>query len=206
MDMKNGAFTIASTNEAVEFKFKTDLKVTEKSSFISHATGLIAGDNYFACLTDLIFDFEVLMAFTDISFEEMKDENDYIDMDKVEMFINDTNAVEIVKANAKPGLIESLKKSLQKNIEYKTGVRENRIEDTIVEFIKLIEDKVSAFNTDEMMDMASKITSMTGELTPEKMLEAYSKTDMFKRNQEARQVKSENLEAIIEENIGQVKH
>ena len=89
-----------------------------------------------------------------------------------------------MKVNAEAGLIEELNNAVDNGIEYKTGIHKNPISESLGHLLNTIEKKLSGINTDEMMKAAHMITQMTGELTPQNMIDTYAKSDVFKQKYE----------------------
>jgi len=130
----------------------------------------------------------IIAVFTDVNTLEIEDAPDSIN--RIEDFLADTNVVEIVKANVESGLIEELSNAVDDNIEYRTGIHKNPLAESLSSLLNTVNQKMSGIDTDGIMKMADVIGKMTGKLTPEKMVEAYAKSDLFKeRLNEAREEK-----------------
>lgn len=182
-EVKMGVYTrkTENTEETFEFKFYTDLTVTQKLLFTNSVTNLVVDENnYNSIIRDLIFDFYVIDVFTDISTEEFRQSPSFLN--SVEQFLEETNIVDVVKANVIPALFEELNKAVDKAIEYKTGVHPSPIGDSLASLIKTIEKKVNEIDLNDMMGMVQKFAGMTGELTPESIVNAYMNTDIHKNN------------------------
>jgi hypothetical protein len=182
-EVKMGVYTCKTENteETFEFKFYTDLTVTQKLLFTNSVTNLVVDENnYNSVIRDLVFDFYVIDIFTDISTEEFKQSPSFLN--SVEQFLEETNIVDVVKANVIPALFEELNKAVDKAIEYKTGIHPSPIGDSFASLIKVIEKKVNEIDLNDMMRMVQKFASMTGELTPESIVNAYMNTDIHKNN------------------------
>lgn len=192
MNVKNGIYTIKRGEETEEkgFNYYTNLKASDKLKFVNGVTNLIIDDNnYSPIIADMMFDFEIVNIFTDIDLSEIIEAPNNID--RIEDFLNETNIVEIVVKNAESGLIDSLRKAINDDIEYKTGIHKNALSDALADLVRLVEKKVEDIDISKLMSMAETVSSLTGEITPEKMLNAYANTDMFKRNSEKRENKFE---------------
>lgn len=177
-DVKTGVYTY--NGEDIAFSFRTSLSAYDRIKFVNSVTNLIVGDNYNYAIKDLVFDFYIIDAFTDVDTSVVFDAPDAISA--MEEFIESTNIVDIVIANALPGIIENLDKCVALNIEYKTGIHPNLISDSISSLLNTIERKVDEIDIGDMMELAKSMSGIAGELTPEKMLDAYAKTDIFKKN------------------------
>lgn len=165
-----------------EFNFYTSLRAVDKMRFVSGVTDLVVGDNYNSVIRDMMFNFNIISIFTDVDISDITnpENNDAINM--IEDLINDTNIVEIVIENAQSGLIAELNKAVDDNIEYLTGIHKNPLTESLSNIMNTIERKLNDVDVDSMMELAQIFGGMTGELTPEKMLEAYEKSDLFKKS------------------------
>lgn len=175
-NVKTGVYV--KNGESFNFNFYTTLRAYDKIQFVNSVTDTIIGDNYNSIVRDMVFDFMIVEIFTDVDVSNISKSDDVID--KVEDFLEATNIVEIVKANVDANLIEELNKAIDNNIEYRTGIHKNPITESLSHLLNTIDRKISDIDTDNLMKMAQVISNMSGELTPDKMLEAYSKSDMFK--------------------------
>lgn len=193
--VKTGVYTYNGVEET--FNFYTTLRAIDKINFISLATNVLVGNDYYSAIRDIIFDFEIIDIMTDIDVSNIKNSEDAVSA--IEDFLEDTNIVEIVKANAEGGLIEELSKAVDDNIEYRTGIHKNLIAESLSSLLNTIEDKVSGIDTDSMMNMAQSISGISGELTVDKFIEAYSKSDIFKQKYEQMIADNEKHNAKIEE-------
>lgn len=177
-DIKTGVYTY--NGEEKQFSFKTSLSVYDKARFVNIYESLILGDGtYYSIFEDLFFDFAIIDVFTDVNVFE---DNKY-SLGVIESLIEETEIVDIVKANVDYSIIVELKEAVDKNIEYKTGIHRNPLAPVIESLSNLldtVEDKLSAIDVDGVMEFANIFSNMTGELTPEKMLDAYAKSDVFK--------------------------
>ena len=184
---KIGSYEVDGVNK--NFNFKTSLSTYEKLSFVNNVTSLVAGDNYYSLVKDLFFDFVLISTFTDVEIYDYEDnkEDAKVVINKAEYWVNKTNIVSVVKENVDYGVIEELEKAVDDNIEYRTGIHKNPfspIIESLSSLLNTVESKLDNVDIDGMMKMAEVINGISGELTPEKMLEAYSKSDMFKLKQE----------------------
>lgn len=170
--------TYTRGEDEFSFNFNTSLSAKNKLSFISNVADVVVGDNYYDFLTDIMFDFEIINEFTDVDLFEIQESDNQIDA--IEDFLNETNIVEIVKENAEPGLINELRDSVEKCIEYKTGIHRNILDEALSSLVKTFEVMVSSIDMDEMMKMGQMLSGISEELTPQKILEAYAETDMYK--------------------------
>lgn len=195
-EIKTGTFDY--NEESYNFEFKTSLSAYDKMIFVRTVVGNLVDDSsYDAIIKDLIFDFTVIGMFTNIdtSFINMKDDDgkDINPIIIIEHFLNETSVVDIVKENMEDGLFEELNRAVDMNIQYITGVNPNPLNDSVTKLVSTIDKKINEIDLDSMMDMVQKFVGMTGELTPESIINAYINSDVHKNNlaeiEEAKSVK-----------------
>ena len=130
----------------------------------------------------MIFDFYVIDFLTDIDTSEFKESSHFVD--DVEQFLEETNIVEIVKANASPTLFYELNEAIDKSIEYITGIHPSPIADSFASLLSTLEKKINEFDMGSMMDMAQKFAGMTDELNVDNIVKAYVDSDFHTKNLE----------------------
>lgn len=192
-NVKTGAYTYK--NESIPFNFYTELRAVDKIKFINAVCDTLIDTNYYSVIRDLVFDFQIVNVFTDVVVPELQDSPSPISI--IEEFLDDTNIVEIVKANVDKKLIAELEKAVDENIEYHTGIHKNTLEDALTSLLHTVEQKINDVDTEGMMEMAMKLNSISDELTPERILQAYSETDMFKNRIYEKEQKRQNHDAAI---------
>lgn len=176
IEMKNGTFTY--NNESYNFDFKTSLSVYDKMVFVKTVVdNVVDGNSYDYIIKDLIFDFAIIDMFTNIdtSFINEKDEdgNEIHPIILIEHFLNETNIVDIVKANMTFGLLDELVHAVDLGIQYRTGIHTNPIGDAVASLISTLEKKVNEVDLDGMMSMAQKFAGMTEDFTMENLVNTY---------------------------------
>lgn len=179
-NVKTAIYTRNGQQES--FNFYTNLKMSDKIEFVSDVVSVLISENYYSVLRSVIFDFMLIDTFTDIDTHSIMTSNSAVD--DMEDFLVETDVVDIIKINVDAGLIDELNKAVDDAIEYKTGIHKNYIEESISRLLDTVEKKVSEFDTDSMMQMAKTFSGISGELTADKVLEAYTKSDIFQKNHE----------------------
>lgn len=184
-EMKTGVFTY--NNESYNFNFKTSLSAHDKQMFVKTVVSNIVDDNgYDVVIKDLIFDFVIIEIFTNIdtSFINMKDEDgDVINpIILVEHFLEETDVVDIVKANMETGLLDELNNAVDLNIQYLTGIHPNPLNEAIANLVSTLEKKVNEVDLDSMMGMVQKFAGMTEDFTIENVINAYMNGDVHQKN------------------------
>lgn len=179
MNMKTGVYNY--NDESRDFKFYTNLSVANKTKFVNSVVSLVVDENHYnSVIRDLVFDFYIVDVMTDIKTTELKKSDTFLN--DVEDFLLSTNIVEIVKANAFPTLIDELNKAIDKSIAYLTGIHPNSLNEAVASLLSTLEKKINEVDLGSMMDMAQKFASMTGEFTPDSIVNAYMNSDMHKKN------------------------
>lgn len=167
-------------DESHNFEFDTTLSASEKISFINSIVDTVVSNNYYTVIRDMLFDFAIIRTFTYIDTTFVKNSDSMIDT--IEKFLNETNIVDIVKANMEIGLLDSLNEAVDKAIEYRTGIHPSPIADALSSLLSTLEKKVNEFDMGSMMGMAQKFAGMTGELTPESLINAYMNSETHQNN------------------------
>lgn len=176
-EMKNGVYT--KGEKTFEFSFLTDLSASKKMDFVNSVVGyVVTNSDYNFVIKDIIFDFEIIHKFTNYNISDIKEADDTLGA--IEELLNTTNIVEIVKSNMVDGLYEELVKAVDLDIQYKTGIRNNDILNSVERILDTIEEKVKDINTKGLDEFVKVLNGVSGELTPDKLLEAFAKSDMYK--------------------------
>lgn len=194
-----------SDGEKREYSYWTDISALNKSMLVRTVVELVVNDGFYdGLLRDVFFKQAIIAAFTDVEMG-VPDENstskmiDTSTIEKVESFVEQSGIAETVMANMKPGVLSSIIKSIDENIEYKTGVQQHGLEKSLTELIERLTEKVNAMDVGSLNDVLGKVAAMQGDFTPEKVLDAYMSTDMFKENAAKRvEISKKNAEHIME--------
>lgn len=189
-EVKTG--TYFKGEESINFDFYTNLSIAKKVEFVNSVTSIVVGDgNYNFVIRDLVFDFYLVDIFTTVDTVDFKTSNSFLD--DVEEFLEETNIVDVVKANMEVGLLEELDKAVNLNIEYLTGIHHSPLNDALSNLMNTLERKINEVDLNSMMEMASKFSGMTEDFTPENVVKAYMSTDTYKKNvielEEAKKIK-----------------
>lgn len=151
-----------SRNE-YEYTYKTDLSLKEKAEFVVLVTNKVVSEHYNKTMYNFVFDLELILMFADIDIEktvlgvyENADDWEYIFA--LQRFMTKTTVLSEIKDGIRPGLLDELKEAVDCNIEYKTGIQLNRVEDAIMGLIDLLSEKVKSLVIDS--DSAKKIVEL----------------------------------------------
>ena len=184
-------------DDIINFNFGTDLSTADKLKFVNSIVDILVDERrYNSVIRDLVTDFYIIDIFTDIDTVELKQSPHFIN--DVEKFLEETNIVDIVKANASPTIFDELNDAIDKSIEYITGIHTNPLNDALASLVSMLENKLNEFDMASMMAMAQKFSAITGELTPEKVVNAYIDSDMHQKNlAEIAESKAENADTEV---------
>lgn len=178
-EVKTG--TYFKGEESFNFDFYTNISTAKKVEFVNSVASLVVdGVNYNSVIRGLVFDFYLIDIFTTVNTVDLKTSDFFLD--DVEEFLEEANIVDIVRANMEVGLIEELNKAVDLNIEYLTGIHTNPLNDALTSLVNTLEKKLEEIDLDSAMEMASKFSGMTGEFTPENIVNAYLNSDVHKNN------------------------
>ena len=180
------------------FNYYSTLRAYDKLKFVNFVTDTLINDNYNSVIRGIMFDIAIVHIMTDVDVFDVINSHDPIN--QIEDFLNETNIVEIVRANTE-NLIKELDNAVDLAIEYKTGIHKNPIAESLSRLLNTLEKKVSGIDTDSMIKAAKMLSGISGELTIDKMLEAYSKSDLFKQKHSELKTKRNTKKTNNDKNI-----
>ena len=176
----NSKYYDSKLEKEIDFKYRTELTLQQKVSFVNFVLGVIFDDDYcFSIIKNEVFDIALIYMFTDV----LKYDEDFtFSLNNIEEMLNTTNVIEILKKKIDNDLIKDLNEVIDINIAYKTGVNVNSISTSFSSLLKTIENKVSDFDVDEFSNTLKKFGDITNGMSPDKIMELYTKTDAYKKN------------------------
>ena len=176
----NSKYYDSKLEKEIDFKYRTELTLQQKVSFANFVLGVIFDDDYcFSIIKNEVFDIALIYMFTDV----LKYDEDFtFSLNNIEEMLNTTNVIEILKKEIDNDLIKDLNEVIDINIAYKTGVNVNSISTSFSSLLKTIENKVSDFDVDEFSNTLKKFGDITNGMSPDKIMELYTKTDAYKKN------------------------
>ena len=176
----NSKYYDSKLEKEIDFKYRTELTLQQKVSFANFVLGVIFDDDYcFSIIKNEVFDIALIYMFTDVL---QYDEDFTFSLNNIEEMLNTTNVIEILKKEIDNDLIKDLNEVIDINIAYKTGVNVNSISTSFSSLLKTIENKVSDFDVDEFSNTLKKFGDITNGMSPDKIMELYTKTDAYKKN------------------------
>lgn len=171
-EFKRGVYTNTNTDEVYEFGYKTDLTVSEKVYFVNNVMAFVVGEYFYPMVREMIVDYAIIQYFTDVEF------NEDLNFDQIEQILAETNIVDIVKMNMKDGLLDELNRMIDVNIEYKTGIRMNRVDTMVEKLLDVIRAKVEEIDVQKVASLAEQLNGVKDELTPDRIVEAYMNSEL----------------------------
>ena len=176
----NSKYYDSKLEKEIDFKYRTELTLQQKVSFVNFVLGVIFDDDYcFSIIKNEVFDIALIYMFTDV----LKYDEDFtFSLNNIEEMLNTTNVIEILKKEIDNDLIKDLNEVIDINIAYKTGINVNSISTSFSSLLKTIENKVSDFDVDEFSNTLKKFGDITNGMSPDKIIELYTKTDAYKKN------------------------
>ena len=170
-NVRNGATT--------EFNYCYDIPMSQKIAFVNSVVNPVVGDDYYyPMIKDIMFEFRMIQFFTDID-TDVVDGDDVID--QIVKFLESNDAADVVKVSVNFNVVQGLYDAVDKAIEYKTGIHPSPIADGIASILDTLEQKFASIDMDAMTGMAKVFSKLQGDITPDKMLEAYANSDVFKK-------------------------
>ena len=176
----NSKYYDSKLEKEIDFKYRTELTLQQKVSFVNFVLGVIFDDDYcFSIIKNEVFDIALIYMFSDV----LKYDEDFtFSLNNIEEMLNTTNVIEILKKEIDNDLIKDLNEVIDMNIAYKTGINVNSISTSFSSLLKTIENKVSDFDVDEFSNTLKKFGDITNGMSPDKIMELYTKTDAYKKN------------------------
>lgn len=199
-------YTNVSNGATTEFNYCYDIPMSQKIAFVDSVVNPVVGDDYYyPMIKDVMFEFRMIQFFTDID-TDVVDGDDVID--QIVKFLESNDAADVVKVSVNFGVIQELYEAVDKAIEYKTGIHPSPIADGIASILDVVENKLSRIDVDGMQDAMRVFGKLQGDITPDKMLEAYANSDVFKKmhddvvkKQDERDKKAEDRLNIVKGNL-----
>lgn len=199
--------TYINNGVETEFSYYTNPSMSSKISFVTSVVNIVVGDDfYYPMIRDMVFDFCLVSYFSDIDPYVSADVNGAEDtIDDVERFLENTNAALVMREGMEPDVIMELEDCVDKEIEYRTGIHPMPLTNAVASLLNMVEKKFSNFNVDNLNSMARVLGNMSGEITPDKMLEAYANSDVFRKMHEKVVKKQDERDKKTEERLNVVK-
>lgn len=174
------------------FQYKSNLSIYDKMRFVSTVVNTLVDDNItcISLIRDLIFNFELIDFFTDIDTkailniddEEDDESNVTAPIDLMEEFIEQTDIIKILYESIDKDIMSELNKAVNDGIYYKTGVNIYDVSNSIGNLLSVIETKIKNIDATNINDFIKVISGMRENVTPEKILDAYIQSEIYKND------------------------
>ena len=130
--------TYTYNGEVIEYHYSPTATYSEQSAFVSVVSNNVFVDgSYLPLLKDIMFDFTLVLRFTDIDFSNINDVDDFAEFNKA------TGIVEDIKANLDSTMLQNLVASVDANIEYKRHTVQDGVSKAVTELIATLTDKIA---------------------------------------------------------------
>lgn len=201
---KSGVFTYHEVD--YDFNYFTDIDIKKKASFVvGVVNSLISEDHYQSILKNLIFYFRVIDVFSD-ALTKISDEDKTFSLIEIEDIVLNTNIIDIILANVKDGLIDELSDAVDKDIEYKTGIHKNYLNEAVAKLVETLEQRMKNVDIESLMGFADVFRGISSDnMTPEKLWDAYSRSEAFKSVRAEIQEKSKNQNDMANIFVDEIK-
>ena len=164
----------------VDFQYCTELNLQEKVDFINGVLQvLFQNDYYYSILKQKVFDFMLINFFTNVIKNEEEFDLTLIKMDNI---VINTTIIDVIYDKVDKNLIQELYDAIEVNIEYKTGIHKDELSTTFSSLLKELNDKVSNLDIENLVSSLGKLGDISNNATLDKILDAYTKTDAYKKN------------------------
>ena len=164
----------------VDFQYCTELNLQEKVDFINGVLQVLFQNNYYySILKQKVFDFMLINFFTNVIKNEEEFDLTLIKMDDI---VINTTIIDVIYDKVDKNLIQELYDAIEVNIEYKTGIHKDELSTTFSNLLKELNDKVSNLDIENLVSSLSKLGDISNNATLDKILDAYTKTDAYKKN------------------------
>lgn len=159
-----------------------NISIKRKLSFINFVVDNIVTENqYNLVLKNIIINIGLIKYFSDADINDILSSEDFID--EFEEFEENTDLIAVLKTKINLTELLDMLDCINKQIEYKTGIHENEITNAISSLLNKLEQKLDAIDFDNITQVGNILSSVSDELTMDKLVDAYSKTDNFVGNQ-----------------------
>lgn len=178
--------TYEANGEVKQFNYRTSLTVVEKMKFVEEAVKLVITDTYEYVIRDLMFDYLVIRAFTDVNCSDIDEcDNSRLVMEMVEDLVCNTSVVDTVKAHAGDAIFTQLNRAIDYDIQCKTGLQINPVQEALAGILRTIDSKLASYDTESMSNVMRMLNGINAnDFNVDALLNAYANSDVFKIQQQ----------------------
>ena len=194
--VKTGAFEYQGEN--YNYNFFTDIGVQKKVAFVNGVVNtVVSEDHYHSVLRGIIFGFQLINVFSD-ALDNLSEEDKTFSLAEIEDIVMNTTIVDTIMANARAGLMDELQEAVDRDIEYKTGIHRNPLGEAVASLFGTLEQRVKDIDLDGLMGFAEAFKGISdGDMTPEKLWDAYANSKAFEKVRAESVEKTENVNEKI---------
>ena len=187
--MHVGYYTIdENANEKVEFSFVSFLSALQKMKFVNTVLAFVCHSDkvYYPFLRNIAFDYAVVKMFAqDIDITDILgiDENNptrdnYVVL--AEELSARTDIASIIKNALPQTLIAELSIAVNNNIEIQIGLHKDILSDALAGLLITADQKLKNINLEEITGLAKNMSSIAGDITPDKVLKTFAESNIHK--------------------------
>ena len=170
-------YTDKTKEEPVKFRFNTKPTLQEKAVFVATVSDAVVADHYLPFIKNEMIDFSIIGLFTDIDVsyvyhKDVDDPDEATTLDKIEEFLERTDAVGFVKWMWPEGLYEELVDAVDADIAFKSGVRVSKTEQALTSLLTSAQKIVDAINV-EGLNKAMEGLPAIANITADDIVQAY---------------------------------
>ena len=174
---ETGSYTY--NGETKEYHYSTTATISEQIAFVEMVSdGVFVGDSYLPLLKEPVFNYWLVVTFTDIDMKGLSD------IDAFDEFNKETGVAAHIREELNFGLLDNFTESVDANIEYKKSIAHDNISTAIVDLINTVKNKLESFgeglNSDTVMDFIQKFSEAG--IDGESVVNAYLNSDNYKKN------------------------
>lgn len=175
--------TYTYNGEVIEYHYSPTATYAEQSAFVSVVSDNVFVDgNYLPLLKDIMFDYTLILHFTNIDLIKMKINN----MDTFAEFDKETGIVTEVKNGLHTAMLDRLVASVDANIEYKRQAAQDDFTTELTQLLKNLNDRFVNSNDDidPKTTMAFMKKFIESGFDGESIAKAFLESDTYKNNVE----------------------
>lgn len=178
VEVKNVLYT--RDGKEYPISFYTDLTIRKKVIFIKSVVDLVVDEDYLSIIRDIVFDYMIIYYFTDFDTTEVSESDD--SLTAMEKLLEETNIVELVKKSVSKELLTELSDAVDRDIEYKTGIKFDNVTTALSKLMKVLTDKIENTDMSELVSVAKKLSGQR-RITSNDILDAYRKSSLKQSKQ-----------------------
>lgn len=194
-------FTQGEDSEKIEFDFSTNISMLGKMNLVKKTVErCIIDEHFFSNLLPVIFNYHIIMYFAAIDLSDIE-EAEINGIDKMCDFVQNTNIAEIIRENMDDGVLDELVKAVDADVEFKTGIHPNPLNEVLSRLLETFEKKIENIDVETLIKSATKVAGIKEQLTPTGLINAYNDSEVF--NKKFKDLEEHNRE--INKIVGEIK-